>query len=110
MKFGARYYNPFRGRFTQPDPSGHENNRYAYVGCNPVNGVDPSGLASLCTWAVVAGILGLGAAAVGVFAATLGSATVVIGAATLTAGDFGIIASIIGLGGALEAWVAVNVC
>lgn len=22
IKFGARYYNPARGRFTQPDPSG----------------------------------------------------------------------------------------
>ncbi|WP_442545223.1 RHS repeat domain-containing protein [Arthrobacter sp. KN11-1C] len=44
IKFGARYYNPFRGRFTQVDPSGQESNRYAYVGCNPINAKDPTGL------------------------------------------------------------------
>ena len=46
IKFGARYYNPARGRFTQPDPSGKEANRYAYVKCNPVNATDPTGLDS----------------------------------------------------------------
>jgi RHS repeat-associated protein len=46
IKFGARYYNPSLGRFTQPDPSGQEQNRYAYVQCNPVNRIDPSGLYS----------------------------------------------------------------
>jgi RHS repeat-associated protein len=44
IKFGARYYNPYRGRFTQPDPSGQEQNRYAYVNCNPINATDPTGL------------------------------------------------------------------
>ncbi|UYY83696.1 RHS repeat-associated core domain-containing protein (plasmid) [Arthrobacter sp. YA7-1] len=39
-KFGARYYNPYRGRFTQPDPSGQEANRYAYATCNPINKSD----------------------------------------------------------------------
>ncbi|UKA75061.1 RHS repeat domain-containing protein [Arthrobacter sp. FW306-07-I] len=46
IKFGARYYNPGRGRFTQPDPSGQESNRYAYVSCNPVNATDSTGLIS----------------------------------------------------------------
>ncbi|WP_231754834.1 RHS repeat-associated core domain-containing protein [Pseudarthrobacter sp. GA104] len=46
IKFGARYYHPARGRFTQPDPSGQEANRYAYVNCNPINATDPSGLDS----------------------------------------------------------------
>ena len=46
IKFGARYYNPARGRFTQPDPSGRETNRYAYVGCNPINATDVTGLSS----------------------------------------------------------------
>ncbi|UYY83682.1 hypothetical protein OIT41_20675 (plasmid) [Arthrobacter sp. YA7-1] len=44
IKFGARYYNPFRGRFTQTDPSGQESNRYLYAGANPINASDPSGL------------------------------------------------------------------
>lgn len=43
-KMGARYYNPTIGRFTQPDPSGQEFNRYNYAGSNPVTYADPSGL------------------------------------------------------------------
>ncbi len=43
---GARYYQPELGRWTQPDPSGQEANAYLYVGGNPVNFVDPSGLAA----------------------------------------------------------------
>lgn len=49
-KFGARYYDPTNGRFTQPDPSGQEQNRYAYASCNPINASDPSGL--LTGWGV----------------------------------------------------------
>ncbi|KRE85239.1 RHS repeat-associated core domain-containing protein [Arthrobacter sp. Soil764] len=44
IKFGARYYHPARGRFTQPDPSGQEQNRYAYAQANPCNMTDPTGL------------------------------------------------------------------
>ena len=48
----ARFYGSSQGRFTSPDPfSGSATvanpqtfNRYAYVGNNPVNTVDPSGL------------------------------------------------------------------
>jgi RHS repeat-associated protein len=43
-KIGARYYQPELGRWTQPDPSGQDANAYAYVGGNPVNFDDPSGL------------------------------------------------------------------
>ena len=43
-KMGARYYQPELGRWTQPDPSGQDANAYLYVGGNPVNFVDPSGL------------------------------------------------------------------
>jgi hypothetical protein len=41
--FGARYYDPSVGRWTQQDPSGQEANAYAYVGGDPVNFVDPDG-------------------------------------------------------------------
>ena len=44
IKFGARYYNPTLGRFTQRDPSGQETNSYAYAGDNPISNSDPSGL------------------------------------------------------------------
>ncbi len=43
-KMGARYYQPDLGRWTQPDPSGPDANAYAYVGGDPVNFLDPSGL------------------------------------------------------------------
>jgi RHS repeat-associated protein len=43
-KMGARYYDPALGHFTQPDPSGQENNAYLYAGADPVNHSDPTGL------------------------------------------------------------------
>lgn len=60
-KFGARYYNPAIGRFTQTDPSGQEANRYAYASCNPVNVTDPTGLDVACgiSTGLVAGVQGI---------------------------------------------------
>jgi RHS repeat-associated protein len=47
MFYKARFYDPQVGRFSQVDsivPGGLQGlDRYAYVGNNPVNGVDPSG-------------------------------------------------------------------
>jgi hypothetical protein len=45
--FGTRYYDASVGRWTQQDPSGMDANLYAYVGGDPMNSVDPTGL-SLC--------------------------------------------------------------
>jgi RHS repeat-associated protein len=45
--YRARYYDPRIGRFISEDPMGYaagDVNFYAYVGNNPVNGNDPSGL------------------------------------------------------------------
>ncbi|GHH55407.1 RHS repeat-associated protein [Streptomyces candidus] len=42
----ARYYDPRIGRFTSPDPSGQEQNPYLYAEGDPVNKIDPSGLAT----------------------------------------------------------------
>ncbi len=62
--FGARYYNPTTGRFTQQDslntPLNPTNgNRYAYVGANPVNATDPSGKSFLSVAnGIYAGITG----------------------------------------------------
>ncbi|MET7595742.1 RHS repeat-associated core domain-containing protein [Streptomyces sp. NPDC005481] len=42
----ARYYDANIGRFTQPDPSGQEQNPYLYAEGDPVNRIDPNGLLS----------------------------------------------------------------
>jgi len=58
--FGARYYNPTTGRWTQQDslntPLNPTNgNRYAYTGDNPINATDPTGQFNLfgCSFAVI---------------------------------------------------------
>ncbi|MFJ4343598.1 RHS repeat-associated core domain-containing protein, partial [Streptomyces sp. NPDC088915] len=43
----ARYYDANIGRFTQPDPSGQEENSYLYAEGDPVNRIGPTGLLSL---------------------------------------------------------------
>ena len=50
--YRARYYDPSIGRFISRDPAGMPDgvNRYAYVGNDPVNYTDPSGLALETAW------------------------------------------------------------
>ncbi|AGZ40934.1 RHS repeat-associated core domain-containing protein [Actinoplanes friuliensis] len=43
---GHRQHDPKLARWTQPDPSGQELNRYTYGAANPVTNTDPTGLAT----------------------------------------------------------------
>jgi RHS repeat-associated protein len=74
-RFGARYYDPTIGRFTQYDPSGQEANPYLYAGANPVGNSDPTGLSLL--GAAANGALSTGLAAVGT--GVICAATAVVG-------------------------------
>lgn len=50
----ARYYEPSLGTFIKRDPV-ETANRYGYVGGNPINMIDPSGLFEWCTGTIQAG-------------------------------------------------------
>ena len=60
--YRARMYSPTLGRFMQPDPVGYQSgvNLYAYVGNDPLNATDPSGLDTLQAQIALSGRIGVG--------------------------------------------------
>lgn len=110
IHFGARYYNPAIGRWTQPDPLNQpadlrQANRYAYVGADPINWRDPAGTSFLKDMAggviVAASVVGAIGLTAGCVAATrglhtfhcahaglgIGTAGVMLGTALITDDD-----------------------
>ncbi len=83
-RFGARYYDPSIGRFTQMDPSGQEANPYAYATCDPINAKDPSGLlTAACQEALLFAGMGLISTIISIYLFPSGVAQVTIAKATL---------------------------
>jgi RHS repeat-associated protein len=108
--YRARMYAPALGRFLQPDPIGHAggNNLYAYVGNDPLNLVDPQGLAADAAANVASGAWSLTAGAYQNFVVSpLQTALTALAQSPL--GDPGLYASLQGLGppGALAGGIGV---
>lgn len=94
IKFGARYYDPGLGRWTQRDPiagniaNPSSQNRYPYIGCNPVNASDPSGTSPCGAVSLFLGGVATGGAFIPgygvVVGTTLGVASFIFGYMDLT--------------------------
>ncbi|MFD0360698.1 SpvB/TcaC N-terminal domain-containing protein [Nocardia sp. GCM10030253] len=102
---GARYYAPWLGRWTSPDPAGVVDgpNLYVYVRNNPAKLTDPTGHLSWGQWAGIAAAVVIGTV---VTVATAGLAGPVVGTAA-AAVIGGIVGGAVGggVGEALEAHI-----
>lgn len=86
-RLGARWYDPTQGRFTQPDPSGQEQNSYLYASGDPINKEDPTGLDGVED--ILGGAIAIGGA-LALVPAAAASAPVAVGMFILGAGGGGL--------------------
>jgi RHS repeat-associated protein len=104
VHFGARWYNPTTGRWTQQDtldnPLDPANaNRYAYAGNDPVNNVDPSGRDAITAAAGdLANLTAAGAALGGVGGCILTAAAGCLGGAGTGAIGGAVVGAAFGIG------------
>jgi RHS repeat-associated protein len=93
--FGARFYNPALGRWTQQDPLNQlsdlaQANRYIYAGGDPIGGSDPDGLSFLNDAYDVVKSAGKGVVVGGINGCVVGAAAgVAAGGVGAAAGCFG---------------------
>ena len=110
--FGARYYNPTLGRWTQQDPvapnlaSPDTLNRYLYVSDSPVNFTDPSGKNEIQLITCIAAIVGN---AFLLFGADLAIAPFIVALGLTPLGVIAFILAVIG-GSAYIIWVIFANC
>jgi len=108
VRFGARDYDPQTGKWTAKDPigfAGRDSNLYAYVGEDPINGIDPLGLFCISK-AVVGGLSGAAGGAVG--GALAGALTGQPGAVAAGVILGGIGGGVVGTAGALTSSTPAN--
>ena len=102
----ARYYDAEVGRFISEDPAGFIDgpNLYAYVGGNPVNAVDPTGLCPWCIPGAVGALIGgtANAAAEYLDGGSQMDVLKAFGVGALAGGAFGVTG---GAAGSIGAWV-----
>lgn len=103
VHFGNCLYNPTTGRWTQQDtldaPLDPTNaNRDAYGGCDPINGLDPTGeLVNPCADAVIGALFSVAGVWLSAAAISPGAATA-LGVAGLVVSIGGFYWSLIGIG------------
>lgn len=96
VDYGGRIYDLETGRFLSPDPTGAEENPYAYVQNNPESGIDPTGYFGILDVVKVAAVIYLSVV-------TAGAASAYFGSTILGGASGGFVAGFVGSGGNLRA-------
>jgi RHS repeat-associated protein len=94
--YGARYYDPTLGQFTSADTVLDGQNRYGYVGGNPINSTDPNGQQAVSVEkedTIFGGAAGVAVTGIAITIMTIGSATAGTGGGQPTSVSVGPVAT-----------------